>query len=494
MKTEKSNAPEATPDSPHEGLLELEYHDASSKHGARKFIHHAKILVGLAFLAVICANLYVALNYQLKASSVKKTVALAGVGVVNADKQAAAKKLASSAKVQKINIIINGTAHTYSAKDLGIVRDYSTLLDDAYPPPDTLMNKLNSKKTTPTLKTYVQKGRLISSVESQLGQYKTAVDASVAVGGGTLVVNPSKAGINIDFNQMIKQLNQSDLRPNLTITAALTMRDPEILTAAAEAAKSQAEEIIAPAYGISTDSNGTRYASAAQKASWLIFTPNKTTLKIDVSLNATLAKGTIAKIAQSFVQPIKPKITLTGTDGSVSIIDNGQAGIALDQSSINDGLDQFDTALTTGQAYSLPLKLVVQPQGEKNLGTATGGKFVLVDKADFKAWAIDGSIVERTMVVSTGRPGLETPSGHFTILRKTRLTTMKGCNSLVGCWVVPNVPNAQFFASNGDALHGTYWYVNWGHQNLSHGCVNLQLADAAWLYDWTVVGTDVVVV
>jgi lipoprotein-anchoring transpeptidase ErfK/SrfK len=79
-------------------------------------------------------------------------------------------------------------------------------------------------------------------------------------------------------------------------------------------------------------------------------------------------------------------------------------------------------------------------------------------------------------------------------MSKTRLVTMRGCNTLVGCWVVPNVPNAEFFTSDGDALHGTYWHNQFGKANLSHGCVNLTLTDAAWLYDWTSVGTDVIVV
>ena len=33
------------------------------------------------------------------------------------------------------------------------------------------------------------------------------------------------------------------------------------------------------------------------------------------------------------------------------------------------------------------------------------------------------------------------------------------------------------------ALHGTYWHNNFG-MPMSHGCVNLPLDVAAWLYDW----------
>jgi lipoprotein-anchoring transpeptidase ErfK/SrfK len=416
------------------------------------------------------------------------------VSIVNLDRRGAADKLAAAAKNQKITIVVNGTPYSFSAKKLGIERDFSSVLDGAYPPPDTLLDKLMGKKPSGGLKTYVPRGSLVAAVESQLGQYKTTQDASVSVNGGTLSVNPSRPGITINFEQIKNQLASSDLRSELTITAGLTVHNPQILTPAAEAAKKQADVLIAPDYGAASDLGGTKYESLAIKASWLVFTPNPATHTINVSLDSNAAASSMTRLAQSFARPSKAMITLASSDGSTTVLDSGQNGIAVDQPSISDGVEHFRTALSSHQSYTVAIKVSTQPQSVRNLGTSTGGKFVLVDKADFRAYAINNTTVDRTMVVSTGRPGLETPSGHFNILRKTRLVTMTGCNTLVGCWTVPNVPNAEFFTSNGDALHGTYWYINWGHQNASHGCVNLHLADAAWLYDWTVVGTDVVIV
>jgi lipoprotein-anchoring transpeptidase ErfK/SrfK len=42
----------------------------------------------------------------------------------------------------------------------------------------------------------------------------------------------------------------------------------------------------------------------------------------------------------------------------------------------------------------------------------------------------------------------------------------------------------------GYGLHGTYWHNNFGTP-MSHGCVNLRTADAAWLYEVSSVGTFV---
>jgi len=480
-------------------LVVLEYDDDTPAEVNRfgrfhKFTHHINLLLGLLLLLLVCGNLYGLLNYQPHPVTLHKTQTIAGVKIVDKNKSEAAKELANAAKSQKINIAINGKSYTYSAVDLGINRDFSAVLDSAYPSPDTLMDKLTAKNESPVLKTYVEKKRLVPTIESKLGQYKTSVDATVSDDNGTLVVNPSKDGMALDFDQIAQQIKQSDMQANLTLTADLKIRPPTILTAAANTAKDQAEALIKPEYGVSTDSNGTKYASLAQKAAWLVFTPDPLKHNIKVSIDSEAAKSTIIKIAQSYSQSAAPKLTLMTTDGSYSVLDEGQPEISVDQSSIDTRLSQFQTAIANNQPYTIPIKLAAQPQEQRNLGTSTGGKFVLVDKAQYKAWAINNTTADRTMVVSTGKPGLETPSGHFTILRKTKLTNMSGCNALAGCWSVPNVPNAQFFTGEGHALHGTYWYVNWGHENHSHGCVNLQLADAAWLYDWTSVGTPVIVV
>jgi lipoprotein-anchoring transpeptidase ErfK/SrfK len=420
---------------------------------------------------------------------------LAGINIVNQDKAAAKKDLDKAALAQKISIIIYGKTYSYTAKDLGIKRDFSALLDSAYAPPNTLMNKLATDQSQKAkLNTYVQKKKFISAIEANLGQYKVAQDASVSISGATLTVNPSKVGITLNFDQIINRVENSNLGSSLTITAKYTQKAPDIPTEAAQAAKDQAVVLTQPVYGVTTDSGSNKFASLAQKNSWLVFTPSKTDHSIGVSINTKAAVSSMTKLAQSFGQPVKNRVTLTATDGSTSVIDNGQNGLVVDQTTLNDGLTQFRAALAARQTYSLPIKLVVQPQGERNLGTATGGKFVLVDIAAFKAYAINNTTVDRTMLVSTGMPGMPTHTGHFTILRKTKLVTMRGCNVKVGCWVVPNVPNAEFFTGDGEALHGTYWHNQFGKKNLSHGCVNLSLADAAWLFDWTVVGTDVVVV
>jgi lipoprotein-anchoring transpeptidase ErfK/SrfK len=56
---------------------------------------------------------------------------------------------------------------------------------------------------------------------------------------------------------------------------------------------------------------------------------------------------------------------------------------------------------------------------------------------------------------------------------------------------LPNVPYVVYFY-RGYAIHGTYWHNNFGHP-MSHGCVNLSIADAKLLYFWIDYATPIII-
>jgi lipoprotein-anchoring transpeptidase ErfK/SrfK len=47
----------------------------------------------------------------------------------------------------------------------------------------------------------------------------------------------------------------------------------------------------------------------------------------------------------------------------------------------------------------------------------------------------------------------------------------------------------MYFAG-ANAIHGTYWHNNFGRP-MSHGCVNMRIPEAKWLYNWASIGTPV---
>jgi len=90
--------------------------------------------------------------------------------------------------------------------------------------------------------------------------------------------------------------------------------------------------------------------------------------------------------------------------------------------------------------------------------------------------------------VSTGKVGLDTPTGNFTIIRKLPVYRYIGPG-----YNLPNTKwNLEFKRSF--YLHGAYWHNQFGIRPMSHGCVNIGYADAEKIYKFLKVGDDVKVV
>ena len=53
------------------------------------------------------------------------------------------------------------------------------------------------------------------------------------------------------------------------------------------------------------------------------------------------------------------------------------------------------------------------------------------------------------------------------------------------------VPASMLFREGGYYLHGAYWHNNFGISRGSHGCVNLPVYFAWWLFSWARIGTEV---
>lgn len=93
-------------------------------------------------------------------------------------------------------------------------------------------------------------------------------------------------------------------------------------------------------------------------------------------------------------------------------------------------------------------------------------------------------------LISSGVPGMPTPTGNYTILKKIPVVDYKGEN-----YDYPNTKwNMMFKQQKPGSLyiHGAYWHHNFGHP-MSHGCINVAYDNMEPLYNWTDVGTKVVI-
>lgn len=116
--------------------------------------------------------------------------------------------------------------------------------------------------------------------------------------------------------------------------------------------------------------------------------------------------------------------------------------------------------------------------------SGNGERWIDVDLTNQSVYAYEGDTVVNSFIVSTGTWLTPTVTGQYKVYVKIRSGNMHGPG-----YFLPDVPYIMYFYK-GYGLHGTYWHHNFGTP-MSHGCVNLQTDDAAWLFNWASVGTVV---
>lgn len=117
-------------------------------------------------------------------------------------------------------------------------------------------------------------------------------------------------------------------------------------------------------------------------------------------------------------------------------------------------------------------------------------RWIYVNLTEQSLTAYQGIRPVFTAFVSTGLPQYPTVQGDFQVYVKYEATRMTGGYG-ADYYDLPNVPHTMYFYG-GYGLHGAYWHNNFGVP-MSHGCVNLSLPDAEWLFNWASVGTWVVI-
>ena len=117
---------------------------------------------------------------------------------------------------------------------------------------------------------------------------------------------------------------------------------------------------------------------------------------------------------------------------------------------------------------------------------ASQERWILVDLKTQRLIAWEGAKPIYAIIISTGKASTPTPSGIFNIQTKIPAQRMSGDD-----YDLPNVPYVMFYQGN-YAIHGAYWHQQFG-KPVSHGCVNVAVDHARWLFDWASEGTPVVI-
>ena len=109
--------------------------------------------------------------------------------------------------------------------------------------------------------------------------------------------------------------------------------------------------------------------------------------------------------------------------------------------------------------------------------------WVEVDLYEQTFAAYEGDRMVYAGLVSSGLNRWPTNEGLFQVWDRQLATKMSGAEGKVDYYFIEDVPNTMYFDDE-IALHGAYWHDRFGYKH-SHGCVNMPLRAAEWVFNWS---------
>ncbi|MEN9558193.1 MAG: hypothetical protein RL141_562 [Candidatus Parcubacteria bacterium] len=139
-------------------------------------------------------------------------------------------------------------------------------------------------------------------------------------------------------------------------------------------------------------------------------------------------------------------------------------------------------------------RLLTMPVFPVVAGPTDTEKSILVNLLQQRLYAFEHGRIARTFLVSTGTSRFPTPVMSVAVREKVPVKTYRWSYG-------PGNPNNYDLPGvkwnlriNGPYyIHYAYWHNNFGNR-MSHGCINVGLADSEWIYNWAQVGVKVDVV
>lgn len=222
--------------------------------------------------------------------------------------------------------------------------------------------------------------------------------------------------------------------------------------------------------------------------------------------DGTLTIQVDKKAVETFVADHRDGFGAKKSDGKQVVDDDGK-----NLKTITKSVDGFKPAAEDELSEDLSKELrgmLDTPKGSLDLaGEVDKAKPVklersaVVDASDHAAYFYENGKKVKEFPVAVGKQGTETDRGTFKVATQLETQDMGSCdvngNFVAGGrldYCTSDVPWISYF-NGGEGFHGTYWHNDFGNDssNVSHGCVNMRISDAKWVYKFLQVGSTVTV-
>ena len=338
------------------------------------------------------------------------------------------------------------------------------------------------------------------------------VDAEIVQDDDTkeFSVVESKAGKGVDPAVFVATVKKKapELK-NFTVKQEFTTIEPKLNTETAEATLDKLETMLKSSLVVKGPEDKTFEVKRKDRLNFVSIAPNEAGDHFEITVDEEKIDGYVGKLTEKVARSKKDGVVEVAEDGSRTEVSPGKDGIKVtNQKDISEKLthalstgEDLDVAMTTEvekaevkekKVEKAPVDLEKVPGELPSYAPAeahNGEKWIDINLADktVTAYVGDKAVFGPVSVVDGGK-GTETPTGEYEIWYRTEVQDM-GCTPRYS-YCSRNVKYNQFF-HKGYALHSAPWRSSFGYSG-SHGCVNMRVKDAKWLFEWASLGTKVV--
>lgn len=311
-----------------------------------------------------------------------------------------------------------------------------------------------------------------------------AVDATVTFDpkSNTYTTTPAESGTGIDLTALTDAFATgiAEGESAVEFSAAPTETAAQIGTDEATATAEQLNGMLSK-IGFYVGKERTVPITPAVAATWLSVQP------VDGELTIEADQAAIQKVVDTLPKAInRAAVDATNiVDSNGTVLHEQTAGVegrALGDTS--NAASDFAARLADGNPV-YELAVTTTP-----FETTELFRRIEVDLSEQRVYLFENEKAVQSWSVSTGLDANPTTEGRFKVFAKVRIQDMGNPDTTKPPYFfTPDVPYVSYF--NGDqALHGTWWHNNFGQQ-MSHGCVNMPIPAAKFVYEWAPIGLEV---
>ena len=458
-------------------------------------------------LVVICAGIVYAANYSGRALP---GTTVAGTPVAGMTRDQVISAVNERADATTVTLTVEGKPTEASLNEAGVTVEADETADAAMKGSTSLpafVSAIFSKRDVEPVLTVSDESikKLAATANSTLTSEMKDASVIVAEDGESFTVTPAQNGNGVSTEDVASAVKQAGTTlTSVTQDVSVRQMEPSITTENAEAVAEKANALLDTPIEIS-DGIDTFTAERSDKVKWVEFLTKDDGSLEDPSINSVkVADWVNALAAKTDVKP-ENRVDNVDSEGNVlTVAREGKKGLKTNNT--EQITKDVVAAMTDGKAYEGLFHYDdVEPgsetkqvaEGTENLvyQAAEGEKWVDINLSDATVTAyVGGKVAGGPFYMVPGAPNTPTVTGTFHVYLKYDVQTMRGENADGSKYETEGVPWVTYFTGS-YAMHGAPWRSSFGWSGYggSHGCVNMPVDAAKFIYDWTDMGDTVVV-